>query len=93
MSDPRSTRTWRRARAAWAPVVAAGGVACRRCGAVLTPGEPWDLGHPEEAHGRAPLTPELLAACRPEHVRCNRSAGGRGNTPTAIVTAPPGVLW
>ena len=57
-------------RAAWAPVVARGIVACRRGDACLMPelliqpGQAWDLGHPDAAC-RAPKAPE--------HRRCNRS--------------------
>jgi hypothetical protein len=32
-------------RAEWAPRVAAGRVNCWRCGRLIRPGEPWDLGH------------------------------------------------
>lgn len=32
-------------RQQWAKRIAQGGVKCWRCGQVLTPGEPWELGH------------------------------------------------
>lgn len=59
-------------RDAWAPIVAAGGVVCRRApfgycledDAVIAPGSDWDLGHPDH---------QVPAAKAPEHVRCNRS--------------------
>jgi len=64
----------RRLRAAWAPYVEAGLVDCRRgvdCLAPvlrLKPGEPWDLGHPDE-------TCEKPTA--PEHEACNRRTMSR----------------
>lgn len=57
-------------RAAWAPLVAAGTVACRRGDQCLEPellirpGEPWDLGHPDAVCDRPTA---------PEHRRCNRA--------------------
>lgn len=64
----------RRARAAWAPRVASGVVACARCGVVIAPGEPWDLGHDD--HDRSKYA-------GPEHRRCNRATAGRRHTPVA----------
>lgn len=63
-------------RAAWEPIVAAGGVQCRRtpfglCVApspVIEPGEPWHLGHPDAA---------CPAPTAPEHVACNSGAPRR----------------
>jgi len=56
-------------RAKWAPLVAAGTVLCWRCNTLITPGEPWDLGHDD--HDRTKYR-------GPEHAdRCNRSAAGR----------------
>lgn len=55
----------KRLRAAWAPVVARGGVACRRCGLPIPAGGEWDLGHHD-------VDRSLPAA--PEHRRCNRRA-------------------
>lgn len=57
-------------REAWAPVVATGTVECRRGDRCLkdelliSPDEPWDLGHPD-AYCDAPKGPE--------HRRCNRA--------------------
>jgi hypothetical protein len=51
-------------RRVWAPVVAAGGVRCSRCGDVIAVGDGWDLDH-------------RLDGSRPSHARCNRSAGGQ----------------
>lgn len=56
----------RRVRAAWRPVVAAGGVSCARCGALIRPSEAWDLGHVDGDKSRY---------AGPEHRACNRSAG------------------
>lgn len=46
-------------------------VTCWRCGRIIEPGAPFDVGHldPDGGHGRDNLAPE----CR----RCNRSHGGR----------------
>jgi hypothetical protein len=52
-----------------APQVAAGTVTCRRCGQLIRPGEPWDLGHDD--HDRSIYR-------GPEHAGgCNRAAGAR----------------
>lgn len=70
-------------RASWKPVVAAGGVECRRapyglCVApdpLLHPDEDWHLGHPDAA---------CPAPTAPEHVVCNAGAPRRqhpGGTP------------
>ena len=55
-------------RKRWAPKVDAGLVDCRRCDEPLEPGRPWDLGHPDQD------CPKPKA---PEHLVCNRRAGGR----------------
>lgn len=65
-----------RRRAEWEHDVATGAIRCRRYGydclrpddPYIHPGEPWDLGHPDHT------CPLPLA---PEHMRCNRAAGGR----------------
>lgn len=58
----------RRARAAWAPRVAAGHVVCARCGLLIAPGDPWDLGHDDADRSKY---------AGPEHRRCNRATAGR----------------
>lgn len=76
MSDRKyKTRHYRKAKEDWRPRVATGTVKCRRAGydclsddPFIGPDEPFDLGHPDET------CPLPLA---PEHVRCNRSHGGR----------------
>ena len=51
-------------RAAWEPIVAAGQVICWRCGELIQPGEPWDLGHDDS---------DRTQWRSPEHVACNRA--------------------
>ena len=55
-------------RRQWAPRVANGSVTCWRCGKVIRPGTPWDLGH---ADGSDTLYNG------PEHRACNRGAAGK----------------
>lgn len=55
-------------RAGWKRKVDAGEVACARCGRLIVPGEPWDLGHDD--HDRSVYT-------GPEHRRCDRATAGR----------------
>jgi len=61
---------WRHAknRAEWHKIVLAGGVRCVRCGEVIEPDEPWDLGHVDGDPSRYQ---------GPEHRRCNRATSGR----------------
>jgi hypothetical protein len=67
-------------RAAWAPIVDAGGVVCRRAqygecieaSPVIEPGEPFDLDHPDSDHP---------APKAPAHPRCNRGASRRARMP------------
>lgn len=62
-----------RERARWVPKVNAGLVDCARCGGPIEPGRPWDLGHTDDRSGWS----------GPEHVTCNRKAGGANG---ALVT-------
>lgn len=57
-----------RLRRVWAPRVAAGYVVCWRCGVLIAPGTPWDLGHSSDRTGYN----------GPEHTSCSRSAPRRG---------------
>lgn len=61
------------ARLAWAPRVEAGTVACWRCGELIVPGTPWDLGHVDDVVLASRLGLEL-GERRPEHQDHNRSA-------------------
>jgi hypothetical protein len=47
-----------------APLVASGCVRCARCGQLIRPDEPWDLGHSDWDRTRY---------SGPEHRRCNRA--------------------
>lgn len=58
----------RRAREAWAEAVAAGTVACARCGEQILPGEPWHLDH---------VDGDRSSYLGPSHAACNTAAGGR----------------
>lgn len=64
-----------RERERWRPLVSAGRVTCRRGDAcrfypdtLIHPGQPWDLGHPDE---------DCPAPRAPEHRLDNRGAPGR----------------
>lgn len=58
------------------PLIDAGDAVCARCGHPIRPGQAWDVGHvlPLDTHGHLADDP---ANMRPEHRRCNRSAGAR----------------
>ena len=58
----------RRMRERWRPLVESGNALCARCGYPIEPGSPWDMGHVEGSSSEH---------SGPEHVRCNRRAGGR----------------
>ena len=68
--DPRSSRSWKRLRASWAAVIAAGAVTCPRCGKRITSDQAWDLGH-RVAFRAGGANGDV----RPEHRACNRGAG------------------
>ena len=55
---------------AWARRVAAGAARCARCGHLILPREPWDLGHADY---------DQSVYTGPEHRACNR--GDRGTAP------------
>jgi hypothetical protein len=55
--------THRKLRKAWEPDVAEGIVDCAKCGRLIIPGTPWDLGHTDD---RTDWT-------GPEHAACNRA--------------------
>lgn len=54
-----------------AKIVDAGGAICWRCGRLIVPGEPWDLGHRDDVPGAK--IRGIYAG--PEHRSCSRSAG------------------
>lgn len=76
-------------RRRWVREVALGGVRCARCGKLIVPGTPWDLGHDDVDRSRY---------SGPEHRACNRAtlshAKGRptgaaaGNVQVRIGAAP-----
>jgi hypothetical protein len=59
--------THQRTRASWEPIVATGRVTCPRCGELIRPGSPWDLGHSDDR----------TRYSGPEHAACNRGATAR----------------
>lgn len=74
-------------RERWRPHVEAGRVVCWRCGQIIAPGQPWDLGHDDRDRARYR---------GPEHPRCNRAAGARkGNArrPSAPSTRITRLRW
>jgi hypothetical protein len=58
----------KRLRRLWESRVASEDVACARCGRLIVPGSPWDLGHAD--FDRSVYT-------GPEHRKCNRATAGR----------------
>jgi hypothetical protein len=67
-------------RKRWALRVAAGLVDCARCGLMIDPSEPWDLGHMDGDKSRY---------AGPEHRRCNRATASRWRASNE----PPGRIW
>ena len=57
-----------RLRSIFVNAVNSGQVLCSRCGQLIAPGEPWDLGHVDGDRSRY---------SGPEHRRCNRATAGR----------------
>ena len=66
--SPQYSTEHQKTRARTRKVVLAGGARCARCGGLIQPGEPWDLGHVDG-------DPSRYAG--PEHRRCNRATSGR----------------
>lgn len=64
----------KRTREEWAPLIATGWVRCARCGKLIAPDEPWDLGHDDADRSRY---------SGPEHADGNRGRRTcRPRTPT-----------
>jgi len=59
----------KRLRERWKRIVDAGAAVCPRCGLLILPGEPWDLGHVD---GSAKMLYQGA-----EHRRCNRATNRR----------------
>ena len=59
-------------RRMFAPVVAAGGVECRRCGRPIGPSDRWHLGHDDDG-----------GPSSPEHAVCNLAASNNSRRQTA----------
>lgn len=70
----RDKRRWAQIRAGLRErMITENGLPCWRCGELIRPGEPWDVGHVRDrALGGSDA--DGLAA---EHRFCNRSAGGK----------------
>ena len=65
----------RRLKDRWQVEVDANGATCFRCGGSVPKGSrKWDLGHTEDRTGWT----------GPEHVGCNRSAGGRNGAAVSL---------
>jgi len=93
-----NNRQWARLRLPWRErLIVEGGLPCPRCGKLILPGEPWDLGHQG--------TPRALGAddsdLAPEHRSCSRSAGGKlghqlraeGRVPAPPLVEVPDRTW
>ena len=59
--------THRTLRNQWQRTINQGNTYCARCGLLILPTEPWDLGH----------TTDRASYTGPEHAHCNRADGGR----------------
>jgi hypothetical protein len=73
----------KRLRRLWESRVASGDVACARCGRLIVPGSPWDLGHSDV---------DRSVWTGPEHRACNRATAGRRHRTVGRSDAGRGVL-
>lgn len=95
MTSPRGTH--QRHRRTWTTIITTTGWTCRRCGTPITPGQPWDLGHPTDATPGGPTNDHGL---QPEHALkkdCpaggNRSAGATAGNHQRNNRIPPSRTW
>ena len=65
-------RAHKNLRARWAKLVVQGIVPCARCGKLIGPAAPWDLGHSD-------LNPSQHVG--PEHRACNRATAAHRRRP------------
>ncbi len=70
----------RKQREALVPIVQAGKATCWRCKLPISPLANWDLGHDDD---------DRTQYRGPEHVSCNRAAGGRSSAETRKSSGPP----
>jgi hypothetical protein len=84
-SPARYGHAHKKLRKAVAVQVAAGGVACSRCGGVSRFGDPWDLDHADNGNGYL----------GPSHARCNRQTADRAGPPAETYEDDPerGIYW
>lgn len=77
-------RTHQLERKRWQPLVDRGTVTCWRCGGLIVPGTPWDLGHDDW---------DRSVYRGPEHRRCNRGAAARKGNRLRSAPRRTSVRW
>lgn len=71
-------------RKRWSPQVEAGHVNCARCGRLIEPGTPWDLGHTDGSRTQY---------AGPEHRTCNRQTMYHGERGISSTTRRTPLHW